>query len=348
MTTEDRRGGWLLPAALLLVAPPLGVVAAVRRGWHFPDRVEPVAVVSDPTAPLLPRGAPVRALVWNIQYCGSRRHHFFYDGGRQVHVPPGDMAATLAEVARVIRAADPDLVLLQEVDRGSDRTGRVDEHAELLRQTGYPCHASAPYHRAAWVPHPTHQPMGRVDMHLSVFSRHPIASAQRVQLALLQEPWWRRMFNLKRAVLEVRLPVEGGGELAVLNTHLSAFSHGDGTLQRQVATLLGRATGERLFLLAGDMNALPPGDDARRLGEAAVEYPEATSPVAPLFRRLRAFSPAAPDPAWRSYLPFGATEPDRQIDYVFCGQEVQPGAAQVLQERSISDHLPILVTFIIR
>ena len=47
--------------------------------------------------------------------------------------------------------------------------------------------------------------------------------------------------------------------------------------------------------------------------------------------------------AIRTYLPFGAREPDRIIDYGFAGREVTLVGAEVLQERDISDHLPFVI-----
>jgi endonuclease/exonuclease/phosphatase family metal-dependent hydrolase len=53
---------------------------------------------------------------------------------------------------------------------------------------------------------------------------------------------------------------------------------------------------------------------------------------------------AAEPERWRTYLPFGASAPDRTLDYAFVGRQVQLGEVVVLQETGISDHLPILVT----
>jgi endonuclease/exonuclease/phosphatase family metal-dependent hydrolase len=303
-------------------------------------------------APPLPRGQKLRVLSWNIQYAASRNQRFFYDGGRAVHAHRADVEHTLDQIARVIRQASPDLVLLQEVDRDSDRTGRVDQHRALLDRVPYPMHSSTPYHKAAWVPHPPHQHMGRVDVHLSVFSRFQLASATRYQLAMLDEPWWRRAFNLKRALFELEMPVEGGGALTVLHTHLSAFSHGDGTLEAQVAALIDRASAATArrspWLLAGDMNALPPGVDTRDLPpDQAIEYPEATSPLAPLFDRFSSVIPLerylTRDPTTRTFLPFGAEAPDRTLDYAFTDGLTVSDVA-VIDERRISDHLPLVFT----
>lgn len=336
----------------VLGAVALGLVGLVRSGVWVPADVEPVAPVCAPGAPEAPRGQPIKVLVWNLQYAGSRKHHFFYDGGRAVRVPPEDVTATLDRIGEVLREADADLVLLQELDRDSARTGRVDEHDELLRRAPYPCHASAPYHRSIYVPHPAHEHLGRVDLHLSVFSRYTIAAGQRTALPLPPDAWWRRLFNLRRAILDLELPVAGGGTLRVLDTHLSAFTRGDGTLERQVAALDEVATrseqaGEA-WILAGDFNSLPPGDDASRLGRDAIEYTEAVSPVKRLFDRWDSVVPPdvmlADGARWNTYVPFGADAPDRVIDYLFAGRRVTVGEARVLPVLDVSDHLPLLVT----
>lgn len=333
-------------------AAAIGLAALVRAAVWVPDDVEPVTPVCPVEAPAAPRGQPIKVLVWNLQYAGSRKHHFFYDGGRAVHVPAEDVAATLDRIGEVLREADADLVLLQELDRDSARTGRVDQHDELLRRAPYPCHASTPYHRSAYVPHPPHAHLGRVDLHLSVFSRYAITGGHRTALPLIDEPWWRRLFNLRRAVLDVEIPVAGGGVLRVLDTHLSAFTRGDGTLERQVAVLDEVATrseqaGEA-WILGGDLNALPPGDDASRLGSDAIEYTEAVSPVKRLFDRWDTVVPAeamvADGARWNTYVPFGAASPDRVIDYLFAGRRVTIGEARVLPVLDVSDHLPLLVT----
>lgn len=338
----------------------LGVVAAGLVGvvgtalgalwwsvWVPPDE-EPAPVTCAPDAPTLHPGQSLKVLVWNVQYGGSRQHHFFYDGGRAVSVPAEHVTATLDAVAARILEEKPDIVLLQEVDRGSRRTGYVDQHAELLRRTPFACHASTPYHRA-WVPSPGHEMLGRVDMHLSVFSRYRIDDALRQQLALLDEPAWRQAFNLRRALLTVTLPVDGGRPLRLFNTHLSAFSHGDGTLDKQMAALDAAMTraelAEEPWLLGGDLNALPPGDDPARLGDEAVEYSEVVTPVQRLFDRFSSLvTPKmfAEEPErWRTYQKFGAPGPDRTLDYLFVGRAVQAVGTAVLPDEA-SDHLPLV------
>jgi endonuclease/exonuclease/phosphatase family metal-dependent hydrolase len=344
-------GVWAAGCALLLVALLLW-----RSGllW-FPDDLQEERIVCQGEAPTLPPDRALRVLFWNVQFAASTKHHFFYDGGKVVSVPIEDVHSTLKGIADVIQEADPDIVMLQEVDRSSRRTGYVDQVAALASMLSYPCHVSTPYFRVPYVPHPAHEHLGKMDMHLAVFSRFKMQSAVRVQLPLLNESWFRRIFNLRRAMLEVELPVADGAPLKLFNTHLSAFSMGDGTLERQVDVLMQRVATQPAeqtrWLLAGDLNALPPEDKADRLGDDARLYAEQISPIEPLFRAfmgsvdLQAHE-MNPEP-WRTYVPFGASVPDRVLDYAFWGSGIQQATSRVERRAvGLSDHLPVIVEFL--
>jgi endonuclease/exonuclease/phosphatase family metal-dependent hydrolase len=265
-------------------------------------------------------GETLRFLSWNIQYCGSRKHRFFYDGGSAVHVPAPDVRETLAAVST--RLGDVDVALLQEVDRGSDRTGRVDELAAL----GMPTFASASYHRG-WIPYPW-PPLRSVDLHLAIASRVRLDAAERIALPAMNEPRWRRLFNLRRGILAARIPVEGGAALHVAVTHLSAFTAGDDTLTRQVAVVRAwmeeRERRGEPWLLAGDFNALPPG---------------AHHPDEPPNRAMEGI-PFRSLVHGETYQPFGAA-PDRQYDYVFASQGLTVTSPRV-ERHEASDHLPLV------
>jgi endonuclease/exonuclease/phosphatase family metal-dependent hydrolase len=319
--------------------------------WLPPPRME--ASIHCSAAPSIPNGRTLKVLIWNIQYAGSRHYHFFYDGGQDVSVSEEHVYESLDAIADVIRSHDPDILLLQEVDRGSRRTGFIDEHEELLRRLSYPCHTSTPYHKVPYVPHPSHEPLGKVDMHLSVFSRYAIDGATRYQLPLLQESKLRQIFNLRRALFEVRFPTESGADFTTFNTHLSAFSKGDGTLERQLESVEKHmAAAEESgapWMLGGDLNALDPADNRDRLGEDAVWYTDGESPIQLLFDRYEhpvslSLYTSEPEP-WRTYMPPNFESPDRTLDYLFHGSRLETLSYSVLRGKkasTTSDHLPIL------
>lgn len=337
--------------ALAVTGAITGVaLLALRSVFYVPPDVVGALVSCRAGAPVLEPGQTIKVLVWNVQFAGGR-HLFFYDGGDVVHVDRDTVDTTLHHIRDVVRELDPDIILWQEIDRGSDRTHRIDQHAWLLEQLDYPCHTSTPYHRVRYVPHPPGQHMGRVDMHLSVFSRFRLSAATRHQLPRLKEPLHRRLFNLRRALLDVRLPLSDGRELALLNTHLSAFSRGDGTLSEQIAMVARHATSLDEqgipWLLGGDFNSLPPGFDKRRLDAVSQEwYAESETPLDPLFRHFASSLPAEAYAAdvsrWGTYAPLDHDGPDRTLDYVFHSGMTQADFEVRTDRFEISDHAPLL------
>jgi endonuclease/exonuclease/phosphatase family metal-dependent hydrolase len=316
----------------------------------FPAAQEEVPVLPGgaPTAGLLAPGDVFRVTTWNIQYAGGRRH-FFYDGGHDVHVPVEEVRATLAAIVTETLQDRPDFVLLQEVDRDSRRTGRIDELASFL-----PCVQAAvttTYQRSRFVPVPLRDPLGRVRIDLSTLANRPLRRAWRHALPLLREPAIRQAFNLKRAILHVEVSLADGRTLALANTHLSAFSGGDGTLSAQVEVvrrwMVDRAAAGESFVVAGDMNLLPPGDDPERLPDAT-QYRDAPNPLLRLAEVGRSVIPFDSMLAQgvRTYQPFGSA-PDRVLDYMFVSPDIEVLDVSVGASEA-SDHLPLRASLRIR
>ncbi len=324
----------------------LGVIG-LRSLVFSPDAVEALEPESRGSVRTLAVGDTFTVLVWNLQFSGSRDLHFFYDGGDDVSVPDTAQESTLRKISNVIEVANPDLVLLQEVDRNSDRTSNIDQLARIIADGDWTAWSSTPYFKSKYVPHPPGSHMGRVDMDLVILSRFGLEPGERIQLPLLRESWLRQQFNLKRALQWVSLPVEGGEPIRIGNTHLSAFSHGDGTLGHQAGILSGWMNADESWLLGGDFNLLPPSDDPARLGEEGLStYADSDNPIAlldPLRRDVSRGELGAEE--WRTYLSYGEPDPDRRLDYLLVGERLEVVEARVMREYSdISDHLPILAT----
>ncbi len=346
----------LLKVLLALILLPLlllvGLLAFFLATEHRPEPEEAVAVDCQGEAPGLKAGQEFTFLSWNLQYGASRKHRFFYDGGEAVHVPPEDVAWTVEAIQGVLASTRAQVVALQEVDRDSTRTGRIDQLPPFVRAAGASCEAATPYHRSPYVPTPSHQPLGRVDMQLATLVQGPMLHASRIALPLLAEARYRQVFNLKRALLVTEVPIEGWDKpLAIANTHLSAFSFGDGTHEQQVAVLkqwIESRPPDQPWILAGDMNLLPPGFDKASLAVESDLYADEKNPIELLLPAQTEVLGDQLAPENRTYLPFGQAVPDRKIDYVFIGGPIQVRSARVMSEHAeISDHLPILATLVI-
>jgi endonuclease/exonuclease/phosphatase family metal-dependent hydrolase len=242
----------------------------------------------------------------------------------------------MERIASALKKIDADVVFLQEVDRGADRTGRLDQLQILLSRLDYRWWTGCVYHRARYVPSPWYRPLGKVELWLAILSRAPLKSATRIALPLLAESPLVQRFNLKRALLTAEIP---GFTLGC--THLSAFSKGDGTLPRQIACLKDWVLKqENPCILGGDFNALPPGDTPARLPDAE-EYADTSPPLAPLLACMDSAIPKLLSPEANTYLPPFKNVPDRVLDYLLVrGCSVEAGKVGEA-EKDISDHLPV-------
>ncbi len=337
-----------------------GVVAVVRLTTFHPPPLQEERVFCSGNVPSLAPGQRLKILTWNVQFMAGKDHVFFFDlldgSGPDERPSAADVTRTLDEVARVLRDEAPDIVLLQEVDDGAARTDRKDQLAALLERLppgAFPCHASAFYWKAAYVPHPRIH--GAVGMKLAVLSRYRIGSAVRHQLAVIPQDLVTRQFALKRAILETRLPVAGGGTFAVLDTHLDAFAQGTDTMARQVrevdATLMALSSKGVPWVIGGDFNLLPPGGAYQRLAPAQRAYFNPETEITLLFDHHQVVPTFAEvnggeRERWFTHFPNDPSvgHPDRTIDYLFFGGAVRVGDHHVRQwdARAISDHFPLV------
>ena len=333
-----------MPSLLNLLGLPLSIALSFRKGFQ-PPLFSKVPIYN----PLMGQStlpSTFSVLCWNIQYCASRKYHFFYDGGRDVHASIDVVQKTLTELSDFLRELDPDIIALQEVDRNSKRSAYIDQILHIRDALPLYAKTEATYFQVPFVPIPPYNPLSKVDCSLLTLSRSLMKHAARHQLPLLNESPIRQSFNLKRAILESRHPI-ANTQLHVANTHLSAFSFGDGTLKKQVDCIL-KWISERPknvpWIVMGDFNMLPVGDDPHRLLTPKSYALDKENPIVPLTQKYQHVFPKEA----HTYLPFGHETPDRKIDYIFFSEHLSIEEARVCTKVHLSDHLPLYVGFSLR
>ena len=256
----------LLILVLIPVLALCALIGALSAAEYNPASIteaESIKTADAAAAVPVPQGAELEILSWNIGYAGlGAGSDFVLDGGE--HMRAADKAAVqqyLAGIAGTLRAGDYDLVLLQEVDRDSSRTYRIDEGEALaFGRTDF-----APNYRCFYVPNPITyliDPMGRVDSGLMTSSKYEVARAERQSLPC-PFSWPLRTVNLKRCLLVSYLPVEGSDkQLVLVNLHLEAYDDGEGKIAqtRQLMELLEQEYARGNYVIAcGDFNQVFPG-----------------------------------------------------------------------------------------
>ena len=302
-------------------------------------------------------------LNYNIKYGGARLTFFWECEGGRYSMTDEEVYTHLDDIAEFITAVDPDILILQEVDRNSLRSGYIDQTQYLLDNTPLNYGTYAAQHRVDFLPT---DGMGHIDFGNAILSRWPISESTRIALPLVDAyPGYYRYLYLKRHVLTAKIDLPWNDNFYAVNTHLEAFSEEDAKLKQinkfhDVLTRLSEAGVD--WVAAGDLNSLPRGSE--RLSEFpddctgmfdADDYSGEEAWLDPLFEDFNSGMSleeyASDNSAWYSYTGDPEQGWTRALDYIFTNQQWANDGADNLVMQSVeqggyetlylSDHAPV-------
>ena len=346
----------ILKIVLIVIAVIAALLAAaliyltVRE--YRPDDVESVSPESG-TETLQP-GEMVSVLTFNTGYAGlSRDEDFFMDGGSRVKPESRELVEeNLAGISAVLLEQNADVYFLQEVDRDSARTYYINEQEYYEQQLGLAGMFGCNF-KCDFVPYPL-PPIGKVDSGLVTFSNYQVMEASRLSLPE-SFSWPIKTCNLKRCMLEARIPVEGTDkELVLINFHLEAYDSGEGkeAQSKILAEKLKEEYDKGNYVIAGgDFNQTFEGIDRYPINNEENWMPE----ILDLEDIPEGFSFAVADNAPTCRLldgPYSGNYQDSQV-YVLDGFIVSDNL-EVLQVKTVdqdfrySDHQPVYLETVLK
>jgi endonuclease/exonuclease/phosphatase family metal-dependent hydrolase len=236
-----------------------------------------------------PESQPVRVLVYNT--------HAGTDAKRVSNVD---------RVAGIIRDADADVVLLQEVDSATRRSGGVDQVARLRALTGY----YGVFGRAI------DYDGGKYG--IAVLSRWPISADTLIHLPVAEHD---STYEARGAL--VTMIARPGGTHRVIDTHLEAYKNAYRLEQaRTLASIAASQRDSGATIVGGDFNSEPGSGVIAIFAESGWKDAFATCGVG-------------------SGLSFPADVPAKRIDYLLFSGTTRCVSARVLATEA-SDHRPVL------
>jgi endonuclease/exonuclease/phosphatase family metal-dependent hydrolase len=263
-----------------------------------------VSVLSARAQAQLP--SEIRVLTYNIHHGEGTDHKF-----------------DLPRIAKVIKSVSPDIVALQEVDQGTARASGVDQPAELARLTDM----TVVYGR-------------NIDFQgggygTAVLTKLPVKASASEKFPSFYESTPEH--PEQRAVQVVELGPPGEPGIVFLCTH---FDYRPDERERmasaEVINRLVAKYGDRLMLLAGDLNATPDSNAIRTLEK---HWKIAGGDAKPQ---------AVDDDGGKRLYTYPADKPAKHIDYVLFrpADRWQVVETRVLEEREASDHRPLLTVLL--
>ncbi len=255
--------------AILLIAVLLFAVvffAVITIGEYRPEDVETLETTGTATD-TLSLGEAISIMSFNTGYASlSQDNDFFMDGGEMVRAKSLEQVnVNLNKIQELVKAHNPAILMLQEVDLDSSRSyavNQVEYYQSQLNMTS----TFAYNYNAVYVPYPM-PTIGHVESGLNTLSQYAPASAIRQALPV-PFSWPLSSCNLKRCLLISRYDIEGTDkQLVVVNLHLEAYDDGEGKIEqtRVLMSILEAELALGNYVIAGgDFNQTFPGVDMEK------------------------------------------------------------------------------------
>ncbi len=311
-------------------------------------------------------------MTWNVRFGAARIPWFGDSCGDRVIMTSGEVVVHLENIADYINNIQPDILLLQEVDVESKRSGYVDQVRWFLDNTYFNYGAYASMWQAQFIPS---DGLGRVDAGNAILSRWEITEAERIQLPLrTDQDGLTQYFYLRRNILKTRIDVPNHDFYAVC-THTTAFATDD-TKQKHIEMFyetISSIDTNAVFIAGGDLNSVPPesttdycmsdicsgesfhqaGDDPEHK-EGSYFYnfvgePNLIQPFYTYFNSAIGVVDASLESNF-THSPWNTDEEsenytdsdywDRKLDYLFSNQPLKEGKTHQNQHQ-LSDHAPV-------
>jgi len=218
-----------------------------------------------------------------------------------------DGKVDLLRIAELIKRERADVVALQEVDKGTQRTMRRDFPEELAALTGMRCVFSN-----------NHVFQGG-EYGNAVLTRFPVKRWSNLHYQMIRPGEQRGVLQL---VLDVR-----GRDVVFMNTHIDSRSDdAERWLNVGEIEVLGKHYARRPLIICGDFNALPSSRVCQRLGNT--------------------FEDVWAEIGEGDGFSFPADKPIKRIDYIWISKDKSLVPLKAwLPQSDASDHLPLVAEF---
>lgn len=311
----------------IIIILSLGIVVltlSVIFFWASQSTIpEKLFIVQHPSSKAIPSDSSFVVMSYNIGYLSGMTNN------RAVKPGVSLFLKNMAHLKKNLTQINPNLVCFQEIDYGSNRSYRMDQHDSL--SANYPWSLKAINWDKRFVTFPYWPPsiwFGQVLSGQSILSDWKLQHYSYQLLPKVESvPFYYNAFYLDRLLVStsVHHPL---GDFILMNLHAEAFD--SITRNKQLELVYQRFKEEakkQAVILAGDFNASPQS------GEAGIERFLNDSTIACVALNSN-----------RLLATFPSDNPQERIDYIFYSKrDFEEKEARVAEEfGTISDHLPVI------
>ena len=364
MATVLKRIAKTVLILLLVLLFVVGGYAAYMMGTYYRIGDNQPLVIDGDQAQAVRVGKEYTAVSYNIGFGAYTPDYTFFmdtgvmeDGTPTVGVHGTAVSRESVESCTqgaidTMAALEPDFALFQEVDTDSTRSFQVNQASAI--QNAFPtfgCVFAENFH-SSFLAYPWPEMHGIVNSGLLTLSNAHIDSAERRSYPV-DESFPTKFFDLDRCFAVLRLPVDNGKELVLINSHMSAYDEG-GLVRAQQLELLNGVLAEEYakgnyVVAGGDWNHALCG--SMELYASKQQVPGwasvlGTDDLAEGFRVVRPDNLSSVATCRGSDIPY---EPGvtycTTIDGFIVSDNVQARAQNIDSGYAYSDHNPVKVVF---
>jgi endonuclease/exonuclease/phosphatase family metal-dependent hydrolase len=252
---------YVLIIIAVLVLGFIGLIVISMISDYKPEEKEVISKSDNPS--LLKDSLTLSFMTWNIGYAGlDKDMDFFNDGGTKVITPKDKCLENISLIGDfLVRNDTVDFILIQEIDKDSKRSYRIDEFENISKRLPDYNPFYAMNYDVFFVPVPPTKPMGKVVAGIATYSKYTPESSTRYSLPG-DFGFPMQLFYLDRCFMVNRYSIENGRELVLINTHNEAFDEDGNIRKAQMEMLrefvLNEYNSGNYVIAGGDWNQYPP------------------------------------------------------------------------------------------
>ncbi len=204
----------------------------------------------------------IKVVTWNIRWGCGRLPWFVDSCGEMALADYESVEEIMEKIADTLNSIDADIVLLQEVDIESKRSGFMDQMQYLLNNTNLNYGAYASMMDVDFV---FSDGLGRINTGNAILSKFQLTEAERIKLRLRTDQSTLVQYGYaRRNILKAKIPElsQGSKDFYAVNIHATAFATDDTKKQhinKYVEILSDIQNNNNYFVTGGDLNSVPPG-----------------------------------------------------------------------------------------
>ena len=348
---------------LLVLLAVVGYVLYMQINYYRIDDNSALEI-TNPSDEVLQSGVSYKALTYNIGF-GAYNHDFsfFMDSGTMLDgtAVSGTMSraqsrdivlANTEGALQVAQSQNADFYLLQEVDTKSTRSFEINQRSIFEQENPDLSSIYALNFHSSYLMYPFSEPHGSVISGLLTMSRYKVSEAVRRSYPV-DTSFLTKFFDLDRCFTLLRLPVDNGKELVLINSHMSAYDEG-GTIRAQQLELLNSVMAEEYskgnyVIVGGDFNHALCDTISTFASEQNVPswvFPLESSDISEGLSVVRAENLTEVPTCRSTDMPYEkGVNYSVVIDGFIVSDNVTASALNIDTDFEYSDHNPVLVTF---